>query len=119
MVDSPPTRWVLLPWEAELPWEITATGRDVEVVDQPVWQPEEVLGWDGAGNLRYFSSYQPPPRVSDVSTDNHRWVLGWTMDPRHKRDHVELVGSARTRDGAEVARWDLGRGSTVLCALAR
>lgn len=114
-----PTRWVSLPWDDEVPGELTAAGQGEKVVDEPDRDPWENLAWDGVGQRHFFSSYWPPYLPSDVTTDHHRWSLGSSQDPpQHEPNRRRLLGTAHTPDGTEIQRWDLGRGGGILSATA-
>lgn len=99
---TPPTGWVSLPWDAEVPEKLTAAEHRARQGDEPDGDAWEDLPWDRVG------------LTGGVAIDRHRWNVGSVRElPQPKWDRSRLLGTAHTLEGAQVRRWDLGRGRVV------
>lgn len=99
-------RWVQLPWDAEVPHELSVAEHGVPEGSEPV--PDSLA-------YRHFTRHRGAPRTTPrVTTDEHGWQLGWVQeDPRRGLSRRPLVATAHTADGEEVRRWDLGQGTAL------
>lgn len=101
-----PSGWVHLPWDTEVPDELTvaehAVTEDVEPTIDPFLH-------------RHISWLRSPPRTPPViTTDRHGWRVGWVPeDARRGRTRRLLRATAHASGGEEVRRWHLGRGEVL------
>lgn len=132
---NPPTDWVSLRWDAEVPGTLVPpTGllrppfdakmcgtseedpgptRGVQEGEEPDWNSWENPPWDRVGRRGPSLSLQRAP-PSGVTTNNHCWSVGSIQEsPPPASFRRRLQATAHTPDGSEVQRWNLGRGDVL------
>lgn len=108
-VLDPAAGGVGLPWDSDVAAVAAAAEYGASEGIGPDWDDTEKPVWDQVGNTPCGWDYGAPPNPPDVGTDHHRWRFGWMPElARHAADDGPLIATAP--DGAEVRRWQLGRG---------